>query len=216
MKTIAIISQKGGAGKTTLALNLAVAAEISGHPSAIIDLDPQSSAQGWHDGRRQDTPVVISTHATRLLNILDTARQHGAALTIIDTAPHSETAALAAARAADLVLIPCRPALLDLRAITTSADLAALAKTPAAAVLNAVPSRGTLADEAEQVIRSSGLEVLPTRLGQRAAFVHSLTLGQTVLEYEPSGKAAQEIKAIYMWACKHVNMASLQQERITA
>ncbi len=213
MKIIAIISQKGGAGKTTLALNLAVAAETLGYSSVVIDLDPQASAKGWHDMRGKDNPVVISAQAARLTDILNTAREHGAALTIIDTAPHSETSSLAAARAADLILIPCRPAILDLRAITTSADLASLSKTPAAAILNAVPPRGTLADEAEQVIKGYGLEVSPARLGQRSAFVHSVTTGQSVLEYEPRGKAAQEIKAVYMWVCNHVNMETLQRER---
>ena len=213
MKTIAIISQKGGSGKTTLAINLAVAAELLGHSSVIIDLDPQASAKDWHDSRKEQTPVVISAQATRLTEILDTARSHGAALTIIDTAPHSETAALSAARAADLVLIPCRPTILDLRAIATSADLAALAKARTAAVLNAVPARGTLADEAEQVFRNNGLAVSPARLGQRASFVHSLTTGQSVLEYKTNGKAAQEVKAAYMWTCKHLNMKSLQKRR---
>lgn len=209
MKIIAIISQKGGAGKTTLAINLAVTAEALGHSSVVIDLDPQASAKGWHDIRNKDTPVVISAQATRLLDILETARSHGAALIVIDTAPHSETASLAAARAADLVLIPCRPSILDLRAIITSADLAALAKTPTAAVLNAVPPRGTLADEAEQVIRSNGLEVLPARLGQRAVFVHSLTTGQSAIEFEATGKAAQEIKTVYTLTCQHLDMPTL-------
>lgn len=206
MKTIAIISQKGGTGKTTLALNLAIAAEMGGYSTAIIDLDPQASAKSWHDNRKPDGPVVISSQASQLSKILNTAKAHGAKLIIIDTAPHSETAALASARAADFILIPCRPGIFDLRAIATSVDLAKLAKTPAAAVLNAIPSRGMLADEAEQAIQALDLDVSPTRLGQRAAFVHSLTLGQGVLEYEPSGKAAAEVKAVYAWTCKHINM----------
>ncbi len=215
MKTIAIISQKGGAGKTTLAINLAVAAETLGHSSVIIDLDPQSSSKSWHDIRGTDKPVVISAQASRLPDILETARKHGASIVIIDTAPHSETTALESARAANIILIPCRPSLLDLRAINTSSDLAALSKTPAIAVLNAVPSRGTLADEAEKVIKSYGLKVLPARLGQRSAFVHSITNGQSVLEYEPNGKAAMEVNSLYMQACKHVDMSALQKERET-
>ncbi len=213
MKTIAVISQKGGAGKTTLAINLAVAAETHGHSAVIIDLDPQSSSKSWHDMRGRDNPVVISAQASRLSNILDTARKHSASIVIIDTAPHSETAALDSARAADLVLIPCRPSLLDLRAITTSSDLASLSKKPAIAVLNAVPSRGTIADEAEKVIKTYGLKVLPARLGQRSAFVHSITNGQSVLEYEPNGKASMEVKSLYMQTCRHVGMKSSQKER---
>ncbi|MCP5006727.1 MAG: AAA family ATPase [Planctomycetes bacterium] len=213
MKTIAIISQKGGAGKTTMAINLAVAAEMLGHSAVIIDLDPQASSKSWHDIRGSDKPAVISAQASRLPNILETARKHGAALVIIDTAPHSETTALESARAANIVLIPCRPSLLDLRAINTSCDLAALSKTPAIAVLNAVPSRGTLADEAQKVITNYGLKVLPARLGQRSSFVHSITNGQSVLEYEPSGKASMEIRTLYLQTCRHAGMKSPRKGR---
>src|SRR5215208_3254609 len=106
MKIIAILSQKGGAGKTTLAVHLAVAAAESGKTVAMIDLDPQASATSWKDLRKADTPAVVATPVSRLAQVLETAAQHGADIAIIDTAPHSESAALAAARAADLILIP--------------------------------------------------------------------------------------------------------------
>jgi chromosome partitioning protein len=204
MRTVAILSQKGGTGKTTLALNLAIAAETAGHSAVVIDLDPQASAKGWHDSRAQESPVVISVQATRLAEALRTAKEHGAKVVVIDTAPHSESTALAAARAADVVLIPCRPGILDLRAISASADICALAKASAVAVINAVPSRGSLAQEAFEAISGYGIEVAPVRVGQRMAFVHSLTAGQGVLEYEMEGKAAQEIKELYEWTCTHV------------
>ena len=145
MRTVSIISQKGGAGKTTLALNLAGASESAGFQTVVIDLDPQASAKGWHDHRNQEAPVVISAHASRLTEVIDTAKEHGADLCIIDTAPHSETTALAAAKAADLVLIPCRPAVFDLRAISSSVDLTQIAGKPALIVINAAPPRGPLA-----------------------------------------------------------------------
>ena len=128
MRVVSIISQKGGAGKTTLALNLAGAAEVSGLQTVIVDLDPQASAKTWHDQRNGQNPIVISAHASRLPEVTNTSIKHGVDLCVIDTAPHSETAALAAARAADLVLIPCRPAVFDLRAIASSVDLAQIAK----------------------------------------------------------------------------------------
>ena len=206
MKTIAIVSRKGGAGKTTLALHLAVVAQIKGKEVAIIDLDPQASAAGWGDSRTQESPAVVSAQAARLPKVLQTASDAGADLAIIDTAPHSETAALAAIRGADLILIPCRPAILDLRAISDTIDLVNLAKKTATVVLNAVPPRGSLADEAIEAIGDYGVSVAPVRIGQRAAFIHSLTVGLTASEYEPSCKAAKEIQQLYKWTCKQLKM----------
>lgn len=208
MYIIAVISQKGGTGKTTIALNLAVASELSDKPTVVIDLDPQASAKGWHDHRGRDAPVVISAQAARLAEVLETARTHGAEFVIIDTAPHSESTALAAARAADMVLIPCRPGILDLRAITTSADLAQLANKRGVVVLNAVPPRGSLAGEAAEAVVGYGLQVAPSSLGQRAAFMHSLTSGLTALEYEPKGKAAHEVQLLHTWVCHHVDTST--------
>jgi chromosome partitioning protein len=206
MTTIAVISQKGGAGKTTLTLNLAVAAERAGLASCIVDLDPQASAREWGKSREAEAPVVISTHASQLIEVLGTARENGAALAFIDTAPHSERDALAAARAADLILIPCRPSILDLRAIASSKELADLARTPALAIVNAAPPRGTLAQEARVAIRETGLEIASPIVYQRAAFVHSLTIGQSVQEFEPGGKAAEEIDALFELTCLHVGL----------
>lgn len=213
MQTIAIISQKGGTGKTTLALNLAVAADLAGQSVVIIDLDPQASAKEWSKSRSSETPVVISAHASQLDEVLAAARENGADLAVIDTAPHSESDALSAARAADLMLVPCRPAILDLRAMSSTKQLADLAHTPAVAVINAAPPRGQLADEAAAAIRGYGLEVAPVVLAHRAAFVHSLTVGQTVIEYEPDSKAAQEIKDLFLFACKHGNMQTTERRQ---
>lgn len=206
MKIIAILSQKGGAGKTTMALHLAVAAEQNGQRTAVIDLDPQASAAHWGDSREAETPAVVSAQASRLSQVLDAAKKAGAALAILDTAPHSESSALAAARAADLILIPCRPAILDLRAIGSTIDLAKMAGKPAVVVLNTVPPRGPLADEATQAVAGYGVEVAPVHFGNRAAFQHSLTAGQTAQEYEPGGKAAEEATQLYMWTRKQVDM----------
>lgn len=206
MKVITVLSQKGGAGKTTLALHLAVAAEQDGKQAALIDLDPQASSAGWGDSREADTPAVVSAQASRLEPVLDAARGAGANITIIDTAPHSESSALAAARVADLILIPCRPAILDLRAISSTVDVVKLAGKRAVVVLNSVPPRGSLGDEASEAVAGYGVEVAPNRLVRRVAFQHALTGGLTAQEYEPDGKAAEEVKQLYMWMCKQVDM----------
>lgn len=207
MKTLAILSQKGGAGKTTLAINLAVAADKATRgKAALIDLDPQASAASWGDSRQADTPPVVSAQASRLGPCLEAAKEAGAKFVIIDTAPHSESTSLAAARAADLVIIPCRAAILDLRAINTTIDLAKLAGTPAAVVLNAVPPRGSITEEAAAAVAGYETTLAPIRITQRAAFVHSLTLGKSIQEYEPTGKGADEIKQLYKWICKQIIM----------
>jgi chromosome partitioning protein len=206
MRTIAILSQKGGAGKTTLAVHLAVAAGQSGHAAAIIDLDPQASAAGWQDSRASETPAVISIQAARLPQALETARKAGAAVVFIDTAPHSESAALAAARAADHILIPCRPAILDLRAIRHTIDLAHIAHTPVTVVLNAVPPRGRLSEDAAEAVAGYGVAIAPVHLGQRAAYMYALARGQAAQEYEPGGKAAAEATKLYAWICNQMGM----------
>lgn len=202
MLIISLVSQKGGSGKTTLALNLAVAAEKAGQTTLVIDLDPQGSASAWAAGRQAESPVVTAIQAHALEATLRTAREHAAALVLIDTAPHAEQAALAAARASELVLIPCRPSLLDLHAIRASHDITALAKTPATVVLNAVPPRGMLADEAEAALAGQGVGTAPVRIGQRADFVHAITASVGVLEYRIGGKAATEISRLHAWLLK--------------
>lgn len=200
MKTIAILSQKGGAGKTTLALHIAAAAEVADKPCVVIDLDPQASAAGWKDTREAETPVVVPLPHSRLAAGLQAAKDGGAVLCIIDTAPHSEGAAMAAARAADLVLIPCRAGILDLRAIGTTVELVKLARKKAFVVLNALPPRASqILNDAREAVAVHGIEVAPVTLQQRAAYGHALTAGQTAPEYEPGGKAADEIAELRAW-----------------
>jgi chromosome partitioning protein len=200
MYTVAILSQKGGTGKTTMALHLAVASEKAGQLAAVIDLDPQASAAGWKDSRQAETPVVVSVPATRLPQALEAARAGGADLSLIDSAPHSGDVALAAAEAADLILIPCRAGILDLRAIGATARIVKLSGKRAFVVLNAMPPRApnVLAD-ARAAVSMHGLDVSPMSLQQRAAYAHALTAGQTAHEYEPTGKAADEVAELYAW-----------------
>jgi len=147
-----------------------------------------------------DDPVVVPIPHTRLPQALKMAADAGAALTLIDTAPNSEAPAMAAARAADLVLIPCRPGILDLRAIGATAELVRLAGKPAFAVLNAVPPRASaLTADATAAIATHGLHLAPVVIHQRAAFVHALTVGKTAQEYEPYGAASQEIGNLKTW-----------------
>ena len=174
MKTVAIISQKGGAGKTTLALHLATSAALEGRNTAIIDLDPQASAANWADRREADLPVVLSAHASRLAHEMRRVEEMQGELLIIDTAPHSDSAALEAAKAADLILVPCRPAVLDIEAISNTLDLVRTTGTPVHVVMNAVAPQGNEAAEAADVIAGLGVGVCPVQLRQRVASLHNV------------------------------------------
>lgn len=208
MKTVAVVSQKGGSGKTTLAVHLATAAAIAGHVAAIIDLDPQATAASWGDDRAGEGPEVISGQAVRLPALIQAAQKNGATFLVLDTAPNADQTASLAARAADVVLIPCRPARFDLEAIETTLLLTRAAGKPAYVVLNAVPARGGIGKEAAEGLAEQGAQVAPHQLGHRAAFAYGVIDGRTAQEIEPRGKAAQEVEDLYTWLCGVVDMPS--------
>jgi len=201
MRTVAIVSQKGGSGKTTIAVHLAVCAERAGKPTLILDLDPQGSAMSWLKRRGEDLPEVIATDSGKLAGMLAKAKEGGAGLVIIDTAPHSDRAAAVASQLANLVLIPCRPAAFDVDAIASTLNITKLANAKTAVVLNAIPTRGTYAEEATEALGQI-VTVAPVNLYQRAAYFNAVNDGRSVEEYEPKGKAAEEIKALYKWVIK--------------
>src|SRR4051794_22399323 len=124
MKIIDVVSQKGGAGKTTIATNLAVLAERAGYPTVLFDLDPQATAAKWGDKRAGTPPDVIAAQPGRLGRLLEEVRQQGAGLAIIDTAPAADNAALEATKVADLVLVPCQPSDFDLGAVGATVRMA--------------------------------------------------------------------------------------------
>jgi chromosome partitioning protein len=205
-------------GKTTLAIHLATAMQASGRQTVVIDLDPQTSAAEWKDARQDEMPYVIAVPASRLAKALQTAQENGAEIAVLDTAPHSESTTLDAARAADLILVPCQPSIMDLRAMRKTADILNYLKKPTFAVLNEVAAHGTVADEAAKAITAQfGMPVAPVRLGQRVAFNRCLLTGQTAQEYEPGGKAAQEVAALLEWVSGKVGLsASVKSSKSTS
>jgi chromosome partitioning protein len=198
MKTVAIISQKGGAGKTTIAIHLAVAAEKRGMKTALFDLDPQASASSRSDKRNQPAPAVVPAQAGRLPGLLEQAKGQSADLVIIDSPPNADAASLAAAQAADLILVPCRPSAFDLNAIgTTLSLLAIVAGKPAYVVLNAVPPLGNVGELARRALEECGVEVAAPVLYHLVAFAHAVNDGRTAQELGPKSKAALEIDALF-------------------
>jgi chromosome partitioning protein len=212
MRTIAVISQKGGAGKTTLALHIAVAAELAGYSTVLIDMDPQGTAEAWSEWRKEAPPTVIPAKTATLARTLERAAGHGAELAIIDTPPLAEAEARAAAKTADLVLVPCRPNAFDLHSIRTTTDLTRFAAKPAFAVLNAGPvAAARLYAETTELVIEIGMKVAPVRLCERAAFRHSTGSGQAAQETEPQGKASGEVDALWRWICQQMDMPPRQR-----
>lgn len=207
MPVIAIISQKGGAGKTTLAVHLAAAAQDAGAVSLIIDTDPQATASQWAAWRQDAPPEVIDSPPPRLAAKVAQAKEQGAQVIVIDTPPHADSAARAAMEIADLVLVPCRPSAFDLAAIQTTAKLVELLRKPAFVVFTAgAPNAPRIYQEAGELVESFGTPPCPVLLPDRAAYRHASAGGRTVMESEPGGKAADEIRQLYKWTCRQLDM----------
>jgi chromosome partitioning protein len=166
--------------------------------------------------RRAGEPEVISGQAARLPTLIEAAQANGADFIILDTEPNADQTALRAASVADLVLIPCRAAMFDLEAIKTTLTLAQIAHKPAYVVLNAVPPRSGIGKEAAEGLAQQGAQVAPVMLSQRVAFAHGVIDGRTAQEFEPGGKAAEEIAELYRWTCGRVDMPASAHARKVA
>jgi len=206
-RVVAVIAEKGGVGKTTVALTLAVAAAIAGRKVVVIDLDPQATAAQWTDRREAEFPWVVATPAARLDATLASARAQDIDFVVIDTPPHAGTDAVEAARRANLVLMPVEPHLFTLETLPKLADLMRLAGNPATAVLiSKAATQGREAQDAVAYIEGQGFAVCPVRLHLRAAHRHASNLGQTAQEYEPKGKAAEEARQLYLYTCRKLEV----------
>lgn len=202
-KIVAILAEKGGVGKTTLALTLAVAATEAGRKTAVLDLDPQATAAKWTDRREAELPWVVTTPASRLDAAIGTATKEGVDFIVIDTPPHAGADAVEAARRSDLVLIPVEPHMYTLETLPKLADMLKLAgEVPAVFVVTKAATQGREADETHQYLTARRYNVCPTTMYLRAAHRHAGNLGQTAQEYEPSGKAASESKQLYLYTHK--------------
>jgi len=202
---ITLAAQKGGVGKTTLAVNLAVAAQLAGLKTALFDLDPQESATAWSERRKAELPHVEPISARRLNQAVDAAEANGFDLTVIDTPPAAGAEVVAAAQRADLVLIPCRPSLVDLDAIKRTAQLITTTGRSAFVVLNAAPPTATaLLDDARALAENTGLKVAGPVLRERSVYRAAWPYGLGVTEHEPAGKAAQEIASLRDFLFEHL------------
>jgi len=207
MKVISIISQKGGVGKTTLAITLAVEASRHEKNTILIDLDPQASASFWNDNRKEDLgPAIIAIPPARLEHYLKASQETGVDFVFIDTPPFAKDIAYDAAKFADFVLIPARPAILDIIAMTRTVDLIKAFSKNAAVVLTFCPHVGKEIEETEEAIHQLNINLCPIFIGNRIAFSRSQQSGLSAQEYEPKGKAAEEIKQLYEYMCIQVGL----------
>lgn len=197
MTCITVLGQKGGGGKTTLCLHLAVEAQTRGLKVVVVDHDPQGSATAWAK-RRGATPVVTTSGGKPLAGVLDGLRQQYD-LVLIDTAPHTTPVATEAARLADRIIIPFRPGIFDLDAIAPTVAVVERLKKSAAFVLNQCPPTRGVIQDAMAVLTPYSVAACPITVGLRAAVSNSLIAGKVAREYEPRGKAAKEIEDVWTW-----------------
>ncbi|MCE2416661.1 AAA family ATPase [Candidatus Poribacteria bacterium] len=198
MKTIAILSRKGGTGKTMLATHLSVEAERNGHTTALIDLDPQASTAKWGDQREDDTPAVIEAPASRLDHWLDFVEENGATLAVIDT--------LKIVKKSSFVVIPCGTSKADLEANEGIMDVVTTVNVPGRIVLNHVAANSDLDLEARKATKHYDVVCAPCQIGRRVGFIHAYNSGSVVQELEPQSKSAREIRALYRYITKQMEV----------
>ncbi len=198
-RVITIAQQKGGAGKTTLAAQLAVTWSGQGRRLALLDIDPQASLAAWVELRRERVgDLGFDFDALSGWRAAEWIERHARDVdfVVVDSPPHAELEAKIAVRAAGLVVVPLQPSPLDLWSTATTLKLAREEGRPVLAVLNRVPARSNLIDTVTAQLARDGVAVAAARLGGRVAFTQAMALGRGVTESAPSSLAAAEIAAL--------------------
>ncbi len=199
MRVLAMASQKGGSGKTTLSGHLAVQAQLAGAgPVVLIDIDPQGSLADWWNERQDEYPAFAQTTVARLAADLETLRQQGFKLAVIDTPPAITMAIQSVIQVAELIVIPTRPSPHDLRAVGATVDLCDRSGKPLIFVVNAATPKARITSDAAVALSQHGT-VAPITIHQRTDFAASMIDGRTVMEVDPKGKSAAEITELWSY-----------------
>ncbi len=212
MRVLAVSSQKGGSGKTTLSGHLAVQAERSGAgPVALVDTDPQGSLADWWNERQSDTPVFVSTYVSRLAQDVERMRDAGIKLLVIDTPPAITETIADVVNVSDLILIPTRPSPHDLRAAGATVELVENLGKPLVFVINGATPRARLTTEAAFALSQHGT-VAPSIIHHRTDFAASMIDGRTVMEIPKATRSANEI--VKLWEYIDGRMGTGQRKTI--
>lgn len=197
LRVLALASQKGGSGKTTLSGHLAVQAQRAGAgPVVLIDIDPQGSLADWWNEREAEMPAFAQTTVARLASDLQALRQQGFKLAVIDTPPAITLAIQSVIQVAELVVVPTRPSPHDLRAVGATVELCERSGKPLIFVVNAATPKARITAEAAVALSQHGT-VAPVTVHQRTDFAASMIDGRTVMEVDPSGRSSQEVGALW-------------------
>lgn len=208
MQVWAVIAQKGGAGKTTLAIHISIALAGMNHSVELLDVDPQQSAARWGTGNRKKRPPLMTPIvAPQIFDMLDRIRAKNVDTVVVDTSPRADRESLIIAGAADLIIVPVRPSPLDFPAVEDTLSLLRgaghLAKT--VTVLNAVAASTDERELAAAYLSKLGPEMCPHSLGERVDFRRSLLIGQGITEAKTKSPAVKEMLAVTKWLVKRAN-----------
>ena len=208
MKTIALVNQKGGAGKSTLCQELAVCAENGGAKVAIIDHDEQGSVSQWGKDRESEAPVIIPASGKPLASFIKLAREKGYDFVFIDTAGKDSPSSYEAMEQADLCLVPLRARKKDIYPARVNIEASIKLKKDLVFVLNHCPPRlrRALLEKAGSLGASGTL--CPVRIGNRVTFQDADDEGMSALEHSPADKSAQEILELWAWIQKFLRKSN--------
>ncbi len=199
MRVLAMASQKGGSGKTTLSGHLAVQAQLAGAgPVVLIDIDPQGSLSDWWNERQTEFPAFAQTTVARLAADLEVLRQQGFRLAVIDTPPAITMAIQSVIAVAELVVVPTRPSPHDLRAVGATVDLCDRAGKPLIFVVNGATPKARITSEAAVALSQHGT-VAPVTVHHRTDFAGSMIDGRTVMEVDSKSRSAAEIESLWAY-----------------
>jgi chromosome partitioning protein len=215
MNIVSFVTQKGGSGKTTLALNFAVAAMRGKKRVVILDMDAQGTARKWYERRTDESPPLVEVSAGDLEKAISAARAQRFDWVLIDTPGRDDASQAAAIRASDFCIIPCRPSAADLEATPTTVETIKRLKKPYVFVLTQTPARSFRIKEAQTGLSYLGT-VCPSPVVLRNAYQDAQSMGLGVTEYEPVGRAATDVQECWQWIVSRIKKISYGKEKTDA